>query len=157
MEVQQWRTPSSGDPEGGVMEIRPASAGKYKLRDDAVNWATPTASADQNPGSKLKDVSMPIADQAANYSLPLETRMTNGDGSCDNDRTSRLAYRALRLMRAMLKHRLNPLFAEWLMGWPERWSTVTTDSGSLATEWSRYKQQLHTAFFSLLSGVESNG
>jgi hypothetical protein len=158
--AEMWRAPSAQDPEGGVFDLSkrlPGMNPKIKLRDDAVNWAAPTASAGQNPGSKLKDVSMPIADQAVNYSLPPETRMTNGDVFCDNDRTSRLAYRAFLLMRGAMKHRLNPLFAEWLMGWPERWSTATTDSGSLATEWSHYKQQLHTAFCSVFSGVESNG
>lgn len=160
LEAQQWRTPSCGDPEGGVMEIRPASSGKYKLRDDAVNWATPQAFDAKDVTRKTptkKAGCRTLANDLAGFSLPPETRMTSGGGSCDNDRTSLLAYRALRLMRGTMKHRLNPLFAEWLMGWPERWSTVTTDSGSSGTEWCRYKRQLHTAFCSLLSGVESNG
>lgn len=32
-----WRTPSSSDGEGGVMEMREGCAGKYKLRDHAAN------------------------------------------------------------------------------------------------------------------------
>jgi hypothetical protein len=43
--VQNWRTPSSSDGEGGVMEMREGCAGKYKLRDHVVaeqkSWATP--------------------------------------------------------------------------------------------------------------------
>jgi hypothetical protein len=42
---KQWRTPSSSDGEGGVMEMREGCAGKYKLRDHVVAeqkaWATP--------------------------------------------------------------------------------------------------------------------
>lgn len=38
-----WRTPSAGDPEGGVMEMREGASGKYKLRDHAANWPTPKA------------------------------------------------------------------------------------------------------------------
>jgi hypothetical protein len=42
---KQWRTPSSSDGEGGVMEMREGCAGKYKLRDHVVaeqkSWATP--------------------------------------------------------------------------------------------------------------------
>lgn len=30
-----WRSPQHSDGEGGVMEIRPVTAGKYKLRDEA--------------------------------------------------------------------------------------------------------------------------
>lgn len=149
-EAQEWRTPSAGNPEGGVMEIRPETAGKYKLRDDSVKWATPTASAAKNQGSKLAEASKPIADQAVDFSLPQRTT-PHGGASCTSDLTSARRYRALRLMRATMKHRLNPLFAEWLMGWPEQWSTVLTDSGSLVTEWCHYRQQLRTAFSLTLS------
>jgi hypothetical protein len=34
-----WRTPSAGDPDGGIMEIREGADGKYKLRDDAPDFA----------------------------------------------------------------------------------------------------------------------
>ncbi len=44
---ESWRTPSSSDGEGGVMEMREGCAGKYKLRDHVVaeqkSWATPRA------------------------------------------------------------------------------------------------------------------
>lgn len=40
-----WRTPSASDGEGGIKEIRPGSAGKYKLQDFAAltGWRTPMA------------------------------------------------------------------------------------------------------------------
>lgn len=34
---ESWRTPSSSDGEGGVMEMREGCTGKYKLRDHAAN------------------------------------------------------------------------------------------------------------------------
>jgi hypothetical protein len=37
-----WRSPQHSDGEGGVMEIRPGTAGKYKLRDEAMLAAWPT-------------------------------------------------------------------------------------------------------------------
>jgi hypothetical protein len=43
-EEKSWRTPSSSDGEGGVMEMREGCAGKYKLRDHA---------ADGNKSAKL--------------------------------------------------------------------------------------------------------
>lgn len=51
-----WRTPSSSDREGGIMEMRPNCAGKYKLRDHVhANWATATVSTGAN---RQKDGSM---------------------------------------------------------------------------------------------------
>jgi hypothetical protein len=43
---ESWRTPSSSDGEGGIMEMREGCAGKYKLRDHVAaeekrSWATP--------------------------------------------------------------------------------------------------------------------
>lgn len=40
------------------------------------------------------------------------------------------------------RRRLNPAFVEWLMGLPIGY----TASGRLGTEWSRYRQQLHSAY-----------
>lgn len=38
-DIAMWRTPSAGDPDGGIMEIREGADGKYKLRDDAPDFA----------------------------------------------------------------------------------------------------------------------
>ena len=45
MQIDGWpKTPQASDGEGGVMEIRPETTGKYKLRDWAMlaGWATPS-------------------------------------------------------------------------------------------------------------------
>jgi site-specific DNA-cytosine methylase len=47
--------------------------------------------------------------------------------------------------------RLNPVFVDWLMGWPE-----LNGFDFSATEWSRYKQRMRSALCGLLSEV-SNG
>jgi hypothetical protein len=45
-----WRTPSSSDEEGGIMEMREGCAGKYKLRDHVhAKWSTPQARDWQTP------------------------------------------------------------------------------------------------------------
>jgi len=46
---------------------------------------------------------------------------------------------------------LNPLFVEWLMGWPIGW----TDFAPLETASSRYKQLLRTELSRLVSQPES--
>ena len=47
-----WRAPQASDGEGGVMEIRPGTTGKYKLRYEAplAGWATATVN-DSKQGS----------------------------------------------------------------------------------------------------------
>ena len=50
---QDWRTPSSSDGEGGIMEMREGCAGKYKLRDHVAavekqDWRTPTVAEEKN-------------------------------------------------------------------------------------------------------------
>ena len=66
-----WRTPSSSDGEGGVMEMREGCAGKYKLRDHVVaeqkSWATATVSTGAH---RQKDGSMtPKLDQQVSGKL----------------------------------------------------------------------------------------
>jgi hypothetical protein len=59
---ESWRTPSSSDGEGGIMEMRPGTAGKYKLRDHVhAKWATPQArdwqsGEDQDAWSKRAEI-----------------------------------------------------------------------------------------------------
>lgn len=45
-----WRSPQKSDGEGGVMEIRPGTAGKYKLRDEVHLASWPTTSTRDHKG-----------------------------------------------------------------------------------------------------------
>jgi hypothetical protein len=53
-----WRTPSSSDGEGGVMEMREGCAGKYKLRDHVVAeqklWRTPSVAEEKNQNTSTQ-------------------------------------------------------------------------------------------------------
>jgi hypothetical protein len=55
---KQWRTPSSSDGEGGVMEMREGCAGKYKLRDHVVAeekmWRTPSVAEEKNQNTSTQ-------------------------------------------------------------------------------------------------------
>jgi hypothetical protein len=45
---------------------------------------------------------------------------------------------------------LNPLFVEWLMGWPPGWTLLAwTDFACSETELSRFKQRMRSALLSL--------
>jgi len=59
---ESWRTPSSSDGEGGIMEMREGTAGKYKLRDHVAKWATPRAGATDNSRPNNKG-GIPLGDQ----------------------------------------------------------------------------------------------
>jgi hypothetical protein len=122
-----WRTPSSSDGEGGVMEMREGCAGKYKLRDHVVaeqkSWATPR-------------------DQDHKHSLPTEYEMQ-----------SRMHNQLLHMQTG---GKLNPRWVETLMGLPVGWvmpscaSPVTiepTSYDSSATESCLPPQSEHSELF----------
>jgi hypothetical protein len=79
---KSWRTPSSSDGEGGVMEMREGCAGKYKLRDHVAaeekrSWATPQQ-GDFNDGEPLAKWTERAQEQKAkgvNLHLPLPSQV----------------------------------------------------------------------------------
>lgn len=52
----------------------------------------------------------------------------------------------------MSQMRLNPLFTEWLMGWPIGW----TDFAPVGTVWCHWWQRMHSELFTLLSMSDSS-
>jgi hypothetical protein len=118
---KQWRTPSSSDGEGGVMEMREGCAGKYKLRDHVVaeqkSWATPRVGGEEK----------------------VETRLARGKDIVLHGQVGAMNNTA----------KLNPRWVETLMGLPVGWvmpscaSPVTiepTNCDSSATESSLPQQ-----------------
>jgi len=72
-----WRTPSSSDGEGGIMEMRPGTAGKYKLRDHVhAKWATPSAFDWNQPETKeqWEKRAATQAERGVNLHLPLKSQ-----------------------------------------------------------------------------------
>ena len=94
-----WRSPQSSDGEGGVMEIRPESAGKYKLRDEAqiAGWPTITVQDSENCAGPS---------QEGRNTLPLNTLVYTNVETEKRD-----------------GYRLNPRFSLWLMGYPNEWAS----------------------------------
>lgn len=116
-ECSLWRTPGASDGEGGVMEMRPETTGRYKLRDqvhpkNACMWPTPQAhkntanatdpagivNADGMPwtsGQKPQDrrtgkpVTTVLADAARLWPTP---RASDGEKSGPNQRDSKGNY-----------------------------------------------------------------
>lgn len=118
------------------------SGGCANLREIAVLWPTPAltdsngarnrTSGRSNPESHHHD-GVTLNDAIRLYSLPDPGTQTDGEESSRESRT------------------LNPLFVEWLMGWPLAW----TDFACSATELSRFKQRMRFALSQLDSPAEA--
>ena len=104
------------------------------------NWPTPTARDHKDAAGQVKD---------------------RKDGKRRDDRLGIVVGRSLHPSQMISTcgpecspshRRLNPAFVEWLMGLPEGWTTARIGSGPVATEWSRYKQQLQYALSQIAQG-----
>ena len=78
-----WRSPSASDGEGGVMEIRPETAGKYKLRGEAelVSWPTPCQQDGPKGGPNQGTDRLPGAADLATWKTPNCPRAHDSDNT----------------------------------------------------------------------------
>jgi hypothetical protein len=113
LEEKSWRTPSSSDGEGGVMEMREGCAGKYNLRDHVAaeekkSWATPQQRdfKDAEPLAKWTERAEEQKAKGVNLHLPLPSQVMHteekswGTPSCMDTLPPRSAE---ALARAKLK------------------------------------------------------
>jgi hypothetical protein len=140
-----WPTPRAGELTGrGAAGRKPGTGGRM-LDETAKEWATPradkTTSEDPEVWQRRKDAgdvsTPPLTMQASSAmeslcSLPAQETEKVGGGCSKPGQTSPL--------------RLNARFVEYLMGWPEGW----TSFGCSETEFVRFKRRMQSALWSLL-------
>lgn len=138
-QVRRWATPRSSEGEKGGPN-QSFGAGGTPLPAQASQWATPTSlnyDKSHQPGnSRSYNMNMERAASLAS-SLPDRPISTDGDGSSHIRRT------------------LNPLFVEWLMGWPRGWTSLVltlpgpTACACSATALSLWKVHMRSALLAL--------
>ena len=130
-----WATPRSSDGEKGGPN-QSFGAGGVPLPAQVVDWMTPRVerggyTRDKGNPEKQRET---LEGQVAGLTYSRHIPATEPDGS------------------PPLKERrsLNPLFVEWLMGWPPGWTLlVWTDLGCSETALFLYKQHMRSALLSL--------
>ena len=112
--VSAWpKTPMAGDVEGGQMEIRPGTTGKYKLRDWVAISAWPTPTSRDHKGGNPSNVPVNCLLGRAVWQVFLHGETVNSSSAG---------------MGKLAGYRLNPFFSAWMMGFPQAW----TEAGLLA-------------------------
>ncbi|WP_234186434.1 hypothetical protein [Shinella sp. NM-101] len=129
-----WSTPRASDGEKGGPNQAFGLGGGAPLPAQTANWATPTSLS-------YGDSHQPGNSRNQNINLDLAKALY-----------SRLAHPTYQVGRTSSHPRrsLNPLFVEWLMGWPRGWTLLAwTDFACSATGLSRYRQHMRSAFLRL--------
>jgi hypothetical protein len=104
--IMPWpKTPMAGDAEGGTMEIRPGTTGKY-------NWQTVTTNDAKNNAAPIQWARLShgkLRSLALNCEVCLV--LLGSDTNSSTAKTERFGG-----------YRLNPYFSAWLMGFPKKWT-----------------------------------
>lgn len=161
-----WQTPTVRDHKGGGTQMtRPDG----KIRNDmldwvAESWSTPRATDGEKggPNQSFGAGGQPLPAQAAQWMTPRshesgEYQYSKGDKTrpvptLTGQACSHLGLTTVKTGKPHSKERrsLNPLFVEWLMGWPPGWTLLAwTDFACSETALSRFKQHMRSALLQL--------
>jgi hypothetical protein len=124
-------------------------ASNFTLTDRAVRqplWTTPTQDDAGGRTTRYAQGGPALGVQTGHWASPVARDYRSAH---ENDRNGSLPIQATghptEAMKANGRVSLNPLFVEWLMGWPRGW----TDSGSPVTGWSRWLRQSRSYAFAI--------
>jgi len=172
--VAAWPTPNATDGEKAPKRF---AGGNLSLPETARHWSTPRASDGEKGGPNQ-------AFGAGGIPLPAQTAQWRTPQAMDAERGSngtwvpkpKAGEHSLRhqiekfpvsfhqvhptypvgQVSSHPRRSLNPLFVEWLMGWPPGWTLLAwTDFGCSETALSAWKQRMRSALSSLGSPPEA--
>ena len=154
---RQWPTPTAqpyGSSQNGINgkggEFERPSAGTPSLERQAKNlqsdlWKTPHGMANTDKHGKTGGAGGEHQSQVMK-ATSLHALTNQGDGT-----SPATASTPKDSDSSAPKAQLNPLFDEWLMGWPLGW----TDFALAATEWFRWKRRMRSALSRLVLASRS--
>jgi hypothetical protein len=163
-----WPTPNASDGDKAPNHFSRGPSNP-SLPSAAKTWATPRASDGEKggPNQSFGAGGVPLVAQASKWSTPSVADVTGGRTSRSGDRKNELLLNSQAKSLSSLqdlatnsvgglpstdRRTLNPLFVEWLMGWPPGWTLAGwTDFACSATELSRFKQRMRCALSHLTS------
>lgn len=126
---QLWRTPRASDGEKGGPN-QAFGAGGIPLAAQSVQWTTPCADDTSTRTKRFAQGGTPLSMQASFH----QAHPTYQVGQVSSHP----------------RRSLNPLFVEWLMGWPPGWTLLAwTDLGCSATALSLWRQRMRSALSQL--------
>jgi len=161
-QAKMWGTPRGSDGEKGGPNMS-FGAGGTPLPAQAANWPTPSAMQDTKGDAdigaiqkrELDQRQIALAHRARLFSRPAPETCPHGLPPSPHAPISRPLWAlmtashgrriARRLWKARKKRRLNPLFVEWLMGWPPGHALCDCS----ATEFVRWQQDMRGALSAL--------
>jgi len=136
MVIRLWATPQNRDWRSGYAGGETLSKNARPLSEQAVSlWSTPRASDGEKggPNQAFGAGGIPLTAQATSASSLPDLTMHPVGGTSSRERRT-----------------LNPLFVEWLMGWPPGWTLLAwTDFACSATALYRWKQAMRSALLQL--------
>lgn len=159
-----WATPSVADTTGGRMARSGARSDEPLLKGQAANlmdrWPTPTLNGDYNRKGASPSSGDGLATAVNQWPTP--TSLSYADShqpgnSYSYNETVRLASflpdpatYPVGGISSKERRSLNPLFVEWLMGWPPGWTLLAwTDFARSETALSAYRQRMRSALLQL--------
>jgi hypothetical protein len=163
-QVSMWTTPQAHDvTQRGSGQQPTAKAGNACLARDATTWPTPSAMQDTKGDADLGAISrreslgkqIGLAHRSRQFSRPDQPTAPHGLMLSQLRpiwrplRASVIASHGRgtwrRLWKGRNKRRLNPLFVEWLMGWPSGHALCA----SSVTEWCSWQRLMRGALSQL--------
>lgn len=144
VKVQAWATPrasmATNGPDSGSAQ-RQEQGANPGLKDQASQWATPTARDHKDGATTLENVEVNglLGRQVLTSSLRPVLSINDGRELSPTART--------------LRPRLNPAFACWLMGWPIWWTNPGITS-SVKSEMALYRSRLQQRLSSFFSAQD---